>query len=287
MNEIWKDIEDYEGRYQVSNYGRVKSLARTDRNGAKRKEHLLDPHRLDNGYVRVHLSKDGKAKWYFVHRLVATSFLPNPNNYPVVNHLDSDRANNNVENLEWTTEKGNMQHASKSGRMHYKPQNLAKAQASKRVPVVAVDKLGTEHYFASQVEAANELGVSSGHIAAACRKEYGYKTVGGYEFRYADEERQKNALPKKIGMTKEEISEYVRAKMKGNKYSQGKKPSGKNIQRSKEALGIPVVQYDKKGNKIAEYLTCNEATIATGITHIDEVVSGKRKTAGGYIWKRK
>lgn len=279
MDEIWKDIEGYEGRYQISNYGRVKSFVRTER--------LLNPRNRGNGYPSVHLSKDGEAKEYFVHRLVAEAFLPNPNNYPIVNHIDSNKANSNVNNLEWTTEKGNMQHASKQGNMRYHPQNLAKAQASKRIPVVAKDKFGNEYYFESQREAAKELKISSGHIAAACRKEYGYKTAGGYEFRYADDERQKNALPKKTGMTKEEISEYVREKMRGNKYSQGRKPSAKNIQRSKETLGIPVVQYDKQGNMIAEYLTCNEATKATGITHIDDVVAGKRKTAGGYIWKRK
>ena len=100
MEEIWKDIDGYEGRYIISNYGNIKSK-KTNKNvyfsNSKK-------------YKRVLLSKDGKAKGYSVHRLVAQNFIPNPNNYPCVNHLDCDGRNNRVDNLEWCTYKENNNH---------------------------------------------------------------------------------------------------------------------------------------------------------------------------------
>lgn len=92
--EIYKDIEGYEGLYQISNEGRVKSI----RFG---KERLLKPKTERKGYLRVDLSKDGKQKSCLVHRLVAMAFIPNHTNLPQVNHKDEDKTNNRVDNLEW------------------------------------------------------------------------------------------------------------------------------------------------------------------------------------------
>lgn len=100
MNEEWRDIEGYEGLYQVSNLGRVKSLR--DKNN-KERELILKPKIMRNGYLKVDLCKNGKQKTFTVHRLVATVFISNPKNFPVVNHKDENKLNNNVSNLEWCT----------------------------------------------------------------------------------------------------------------------------------------------------------------------------------------
>ncbi len=95
--EIWKDIKDYEGLYKISNLGNVKSL-KTNKNLYYSKS---------RNYLRVSLNKNGIRKGYSIHRLVAQTFIPNPNNYPCVNHKDCNGNNNKVNNLEWCTYKQN------------------------------------------------------------------------------------------------------------------------------------------------------------------------------------
>lgn len=106
--EIWKDIEGFEGVYQISNTGRVKRL--TDRLGNHIDGgHILKQNVSKRQYVTVGLSRKGKhAKTALVHRLVATAFIPNPNNYKEINHKDENKLNNNVENLEWCSREYNM-----------------------------------------------------------------------------------------------------------------------------------------------------------------------------------
>ena len=101
--QIWKDIPNYEGKYQVSNTGRVRSL-NYNRTG-KIKVRKQGKDKL--GYKSVFLCKDGKNKGYLVHRLVALAFIPNPNNYPVINHKDENPSNNYYKNLEWCTQEYN------------------------------------------------------------------------------------------------------------------------------------------------------------------------------------
>ena len=103
MMEIWKDIPDFEGLYQVSNVGRVKSLPRKDSMGRTVKEKILKSPRNSSGYksVSLHDKKNNKKKFISIHRLVADVFLSNDEKYPCVNHKDNDRSNNNVDNLEW------------------------------------------------------------------------------------------------------------------------------------------------------------------------------------------
>lgn len=97
--ELWKDIKDFEGLYQVSNFGNVMSLNYRLRGYNA----LLTPKINDKGYAWVELRKNGTRKQVLVHRLVAQEFLKNPNNYPVVNHKDENKLNNIVDNLEWCT----------------------------------------------------------------------------------------------------------------------------------------------------------------------------------------
>lgn len=101
--QIWKDIPDYEGKYQVSNTGKVRSLNYRCTGKVK----ILKQNTDKLGYKRVFLYKNGKFKIYFVHRLVALVFIPNPNNYPIVNHKDENPSNNTVWNLEWCTQEYN------------------------------------------------------------------------------------------------------------------------------------------------------------------------------------
>lgn len=113
--EEWRDINDFEGLYQISNLGRVKSLERVEkaRNGRKRmiKEKILTGGEYIKGYKFVCLSKDYKKKQISVHRLVAITFIPNNENKPQVNHIDGDIRNNTLSNLEWNTNSENGIHS--------------------------------------------------------------------------------------------------------------------------------------------------------------------------------
>lgn len=119
-NEIWKDIKGYESYYQVSNLGRIKSKERYSSccYGKQRllKEKNIVPTPDKNGYLRIMLSKDKDKKRFYIHELVAQAFLDNSNNHPCVNHIDSNRTNNEVENLEFCTHKQNIEHAYKNHR---------------------------------------------------------------------------------------------------------------------------------------------------------------------------
>lgn len=111
MKEIWKTIQGYENRYEVSNLGRVKSLERIDRYNRKIEEKILAPRKHTGGYLRVQLSK----KDFYIHRLVAEAFIPNPENKSQVNHIDGNKRNNRVDNLEWNTPLENNLHAIRTG----------------------------------------------------------------------------------------------------------------------------------------------------------------------------
>lgn len=114
MTEIWKDIAGYEGLYQVSNLGRVKSLPK-QYGFSYRPEKILAEVVDSHGYVVFNLRKDGRKKQVYLHRVVASTFIDNPFNYPQVNHLNGDKKDNRVENLEWCTAKQNVQHAYNNG----------------------------------------------------------------------------------------------------------------------------------------------------------------------------
>ena len=108
--EIWKDIEGYDGMYQVSNLGRVKSFKQG-------KERIMKPVYDTYGYLQVGLSKNGKQKFCSIHRLVAQAFIPNPDNLPEINHKDENKENNSVENLEWCDKKYNNNYGTRNQRV--------------------------------------------------------------------------------------------------------------------------------------------------------------------------
>lgn len=111
MKEEWKDIEGYGGMYQVSNKGRVRSWA-NNRHGKSNKSTILKPIKMQCGYYAVSL---GRSKREYIHRLVASAFIPNSKNKPEVNHKDANKLNNDQSNLEWVTSSENKSHAKKSG----------------------------------------------------------------------------------------------------------------------------------------------------------------------------
>lgn len=122
MEEIWKPIDGYDGSYEVSNLGVVKSVG----NNKKRKEKILKNNILmlkkANAYYPykyVRLSKKCKTDFKYLHRLVAFYFIPNPENKPCVNHIDNNPSNNDISNLEWCTHKENVQHCMKQKRHVY------------------------------------------------------------------------------------------------------------------------------------------------------------------------
>ena len=113
--EIWKEIEGYKALYQISNYGRIKSLSHINNLGRVRPECILGNRLSDRGYHTAVLYNNGKPKSFRVHQLVAKAFIDNPFNKPHVNHLDGVKSNNFVNNLEWVTISENQNHAFQIG----------------------------------------------------------------------------------------------------------------------------------------------------------------------------
>ena len=167
MEEIWKDIKGYEGLYQVSNYGNVKSL--NYRNTGKEK--LLKSVQYNTGYLCVGLYNKPN-KLYLIHRLVAEAFIPNPDNLPCVNHKDEDKTNNHVNNLEWCTQLYNINYGSRNERM--------RESLSKKVYQYTLDSK-----FIKEWKSTNECGrngYNQGHIASCCRGKR--KTHKGFKWSY-------------------------------------------------------------------------------------------------------
>lgn len=123
MQEIWKDIPSFEGYYQISNLGNIKSVTRKAKvkilNNDYRtiKGQLISPAKTRDGYLKVSLSKNHKRYYFKVHRLVAQVFIPNTNNYPCINHKDENKENNRVDNLEWCTVKYNCNYGTRNERI--------------------------------------------------------------------------------------------------------------------------------------------------------------------------
>ena len=167
MKEIWKDIKDYEGLYQVSNLGRVKRIT-TGR--------VLKPLKHANGYLMVKLSKNSIVYTKTTHRLVAEAFIPNPEHKSEINHIDENKTNNNVSNLEWMTRKENINHGTRTERM-------SKTQS---IPIIATNiKTGESKEFYGARACARQLGLTHGNITSVLKGRY--KQTGGYTFKYKEE----------------------------------------------------------------------------------------------------
>ena len=193
QEEIWKDIEGYEGYYQISTQQRVRSLDRTvickDGQIKSVKGRILKQriNTCGKGYYIVCLCKEAVAVVFSIHRLVALAFIPNPGNLPEVNHIDGDTRNNDISNLEWCTHQQNCLHAYKANLRQPPRASLGKFGSqnphSKTVGQYTTDgKLIT--LYGGACEAARILGWSQGMISNACRGEV--PTYKGYIWKYED-----------------------------------------------------------------------------------------------------
>ena len=175
--EVWQDIPGYEGLYQVSTYGRVKSLdhyvSNNHRNGLSlKKGRILEPQKY-KGYRSICFSKDSVVRRFQIHRIVANVFIPNFNGYPIINHIDVNPSNNRVENLEWCTYSYNNNY-----------DNAVSKRAVQLMKKIAMyDKNGNLLYeYDNSKEAGKDLGVSVGAIQKACTNRN--KSCKGYVFKY-------------------------------------------------------------------------------------------------------
>lgn len=157
MKETWKDIQGYEGLYQISNKGNIKSFPRKGAKGG-----MLKPSIDKNGYLCIGLNKNAKRKTCKIHRLVAAAFIPNIDNLPEVNHKDEDKTNNFVENLEWCEHDYNSRYGTRGTRIG---QALSKA-------VYSVDEFGNVEHFDSMAEAQRITGAHISNILCAIKGEY-------------------------------------------------------------------------------------------------------------------
>lgn len=167
MIEEWKDIEGYEGLYQVSNLGRVKR----SKGKYMKSERILMLFINTPGYLQVMLCKNNKCKKFTVHRLVANAFIPNPENKPQVNHIDEDKTNIKVSNLEWVTAKENVNHGTRNER------------SSKKIKAIDIAN-GEWNDYKSISECARELGLHQSSISMCLKGKR--KTSGGYTFKYKE-----------------------------------------------------------------------------------------------------
>lgn len=251
IKEEWMPVVGYEGLYIVSNTGRVKAI----NYHREKKEKLLTIYDC-KGYKFVHLYKKGNPRKGQIHRLVAMAFIPNPNNYPIINHKDENPSNNNVENLEWCDYKYNANYGNRS----------IKIGAKKNKRIIQLTKDGEYiREYASFKEAQEETGLQYTNISKVCR---GIRELcGGYKWKYIDNETAQKSKRK----SKEE-KEYIEKSKKRTTIYQ-----------------VPVVQFTKNGKMINEYKSIYDASAETGVAKrvILDNCRGINKCTRNYIFKYK
>lgn len=258
--EVWKDVVGYEGLYQVSNMGRVKSVKRTvSSTNPKQSWKTINERILRSApygqplkcggkrHLGVVLYSNGKHKTEKVHRLVAMAFIPNPNNYPIINHKDENPANNKVSNLEWCDQKYNLNYGGRKERWYRSIPTTPVFQYSISGQLIA--------RYKSVAEAARIAKISRGQIHKACSGD-GCHKAAGYIWRYV------NPKPQHIARL-EKMRQYK--------------------------LSTSVVQMKTDGEVVAIYDSFSDAAKAVGCkspSSIHNAVSGKAKTSCGFKWMR-
>jgi hypothetical protein len=176
QEEIWMNIPGYEGYYQASNFGRIRSLQRkitqkSHKNYYMRffKGKILQPRKQNSNYYLVWLSKDGVPSAQLVHRLVALTFIPAVTNKPCINHKNGIKTDNRIENLEWCSYSENIAHSHTI---------IGRKKTSKPIICIELNKI-----YQSRIEASKEIGIGKGAISHALNGRN--KTAGGYTWKYA------------------------------------------------------------------------------------------------------
>ena len=244
----WLTVKGYEGLYEVSDAGQVRSVTRKclHKNGKVTLnvgKVLAQSPNKNTRYMMCGLWRNNKAKYYLVHRLVAEAFIPNPDNLAEVNHIDGNRQNNHLSNLEWVTRKGNIRHAIDTGLRKY--QNRY-----------------TEDTFVSMLQE-----VIQGTSYQSLSQKYDYKVP------FLSTKLRK--IAKKYGLEQELNQALLAQKVRRNKQAATKQKR------------LRVAQYTLDGEHIATYDSLREASRAIDIASgaISNAVSGRTKTCGGFIWK--
>lgn len=188
--ERWKDIDGFGNKYAISDKGRVLSKARVVSNHTgtiSKPDRILKISKDIKGYSRVFLSDcNGTTKFIPIHRLVAKAFIPNPDNKPQVNHIDGDKTNNHVSNLEWVTNRENQLHAVRTGLNDHSKYHSGRP--FRAVLQIDPDTQEIINRFPSITKAAESIGCkSSSNIGGCARGVRGRKTVYGYEWKFESE----------------------------------------------------------------------------------------------------
>lgn len=187
MTEEWADIRGYEGLYKISTFGRILSLSKTFKTGRNHSiektypETIMSPSKTKKGYLRVNLFKDGKLKSFQVHRLVAEAFIPNPNNYPEVNHINEVKDCNIVDNLEWCTGKYNINYT--KAYLTSQPKAVEKVKR----PILQLNLAGEFiKEWASMSDASNALNLNLANLCLCCKGKR--NKCGNYKWKYKEYE---------------------------------------------------------------------------------------------------
>lgn len=170
--EEWKDVLGYEGLYQVSDEGRIRSICRQGNALPGIRKPSLDK----DGYLQIGLYDNGECRKWKVHRLVATTFIPNPFSKPQVNHINGIKTDNRVENLEWVSDKDNKAHAIKNGYYDEAHKSRALAITARNI------ENGETVVFDSMTVASKTLGISLNYISDLIKRKHGTNIGKGYEF---------------------------------------------------------------------------------------------------------
>lgn len=193
IEEIWKPIKGYEGLYEISSLGRVKSLERyVVFKGVKhlRKERVLKSGKNQYGYLYVVICNNNINKHKLIHRLVAETFIPNEHNKRTINHINGIKTDNRIENLEWCTHKENIQKAWENGlyKISEKQRINGKTRGkNNNKPVVQLDlENKVIKVWDSITEASNTLNINATAISNCARTKKSYNTAGGYKWKYKE-----------------------------------------------------------------------------------------------------
>ena len=242
--ENFVDINGYEGLYKVNNRGEVLSV---------RSKRILKAGKNKQGYMCVALAKDGKSKTHKVHRLVATAFISNPNNYPYINHKDEDKTNNNVENLEWCTHKYNINYGTAIER---RSEAIKKSPLKRRKAVLQLSLAGDiVREYHSTKDAAEATGIDRRQISRSIN--HLGKQAHGF-----------------LWILKEDYNNEIDYTEIWKKESIHPKPKR-------------IAQYTKNGEFIKEWGSLKEAHLELGINYssLTNCLCGRYSHAGGFIWK--